>query len=472
MRSAIMDIGYNAIRAVVYENDSIGAPEIFNSKFKNDILSLLTSESIDIKHQTYLSIQYLLHIFEKLEVNNIKCVATAVLRNHPRADDFINYIKNKYNFDIDIISGEEEARLSALGLISSIKDSHGIAVDLGGGSLEVIKIEHGAITQLKSFELGTKVISSQNITNEKEIIDIIQESYNAKTYDNLYLMGGALRFMGRLYIDFMGYPLKNLHNLEIPTKDFATYLDKLQSSTQDTKNKLWRRRINQNAIIVVKALINVFQSKNIIISTYGLKEGVRISDMSEEEKQKDIVFEKVQYTCNFNTQNLNWESYFDIIIPLLSKKANYQNIIKLAIMLLSLQHKFDSTLHSSAISEFVLSSEIPFTHKTRIMLALILSYSTNYKPHNELIRIAKRIIDKNDQNNCQIIGHYLWITEAIDGPIFTTPSFSINMQNHYLEINSKEILPRPIFDKICTRLKSIAFARKMNFNILKDSIVA
>ena len=58
MRSAIMDIGYNAIRAVVYEDDSLGAPEIFNSKFKNDILSLLTSESIDIKHQTYLSIQY------------------------------------------------------------------------------------------------------------------------------------------------------------------------------------------------------------------------------------------------------------------------------------------------------------------------------------------------------------------------------------------------------------------------------
>ena len=66
MRSAIMDIGYNAIRAVVYENDNIGAPEIFNSKFKNDILNLLTQEDFDIKHQTYLSIQYLLHIFKNI----------------------------------------------------------------------------------------------------------------------------------------------------------------------------------------------------------------------------------------------------------------------------------------------------------------------------------------------------------------------------------------------------------------------
>ena len=295
-----MDIGYNAIRAVVYEDDSLGAPEIFNSKFKNDILSLLTSESIDIKHQTYLSIQYLLHIFNKLEVTNIKCVATAVLRNHPRADDFINYIKTKYNFDINIISGEEEARITALGLIAGIKDSHGIAADLGGGSLELIEIEQGIIGQLNSFELGTKVISSQNITNEKDIIKIIQEPYGTKTYDNLYLMGGALRFMGRLYIDFMGYPLKNLHNLEIPTKDFATYLDKLQSSSQDAKTKLGRRRINNNAIFVAKSIINVFQPKNIIISTYGLKEGVRIAAMNDAEKQKDLVFEKVQYvkTCN------------------------------------------------------------------------------------------------------------------------------------------------------------------------------
>ena len=85
MRSAIMDIGYNAIRAVVYEDESLGAPVIFSNKFKSDILSLLTNDSLDIKHQTYLSIQYFLYIFKKLEVSNINCVATAVLRNHPRA---------------------------------------------------------------------------------------------------------------------------------------------------------------------------------------------------------------------------------------------------------------------------------------------------------------------------------------------------------------------------------------------------
>jgi exopolyphosphatase/guanosine-5'-triphosphate,3'-diphosphate pyrophosphatase len=100
MRCAIMDIGYNAIRAVVYEDNTLGAPEIFNNKFKNDILSLLSHESFDVKHQSYLSIQYLLHVFKRLEVTDINCVATAVLRDHPRANDFISFIKNKYKREL------------------------------------------------------------------------------------------------------------------------------------------------------------------------------------------------------------------------------------------------------------------------------------------------------------------------------------------------------------------------------------
>jgi len=51
MRLGIIDIGYNAIRAVVHESNTIGAPEIFNNKFKNDILTLLMQEELDIKHQ-------------------------------------------------------------------------------------------------------------------------------------------------------------------------------------------------------------------------------------------------------------------------------------------------------------------------------------------------------------------------------------------------------------------------------------
>lgn len=459
-----MDIGYNAIRAVIYENDNIGAPEIFNSKFKNDILSLLTQEDFDIKHQTYLSIQYLLHIFKQLDVTNIKCVATAVLREHPKANDFIEFIKNKYNFDIEVISGAEEARLTALGLVAGIRHSNGIAADLGGGSLELVEVSNTQIGKLQSLELGTKVISSKNLGNQQTITEIIKNEYGEYNYDNLYLIGGALRFIGRLYIDFMNYPMKNLHNLEISTEDFVYYLDKIKSSSESTKNKIGKRKINNNAILVAKSMISVFKPKNIIVSTYGLKEGVRLESISNYPKEQDIVIEKVKYTCNYHDEKTDFDSYVSIVSTLISNEEEISEIMQLSIMLLKLKHKFDKTLHPTAISEFILGSEIPFTHKNRVKLALILAYSSNFKPSQELIKISKKIISKQEHNNCQIIGNFLCIAEEVDGPVFSKPSFSIKIQNHFLEIISKEILPRPIFEKICNRLKSIAYSRKMNSN--------
>ena len=456
-----MDIGYNAIRAVVYENDKLGSPEIFNTKFKNDILSLLASESLDVKHQTYLSIQYLLHIFKNLQVDSIQCVATAVLRKHPRADDFIKHIKDTYHFDIKIISGEEEAKLTALGLISGIHASHGIAADLGGGSLELIAIDNGTIGKLGSLALGTKIINSLNIKNETELIEIITEQYGSDTYENLYLIGGGLRFIGRLYIDFMYYPIKNLHNLEIKTEEFSVYLDKLQNSYKE--NKLGKKRINSNAILVAKAMISVFQPKKIIVSTYGLKEGVRFTSMTPEEQEKNIILERIKYACNFD-QDTNFARYAQIAQPLVKDCDDFAETLQLAIILLSFTHKLDKTLPPLAISEFILASEIPFTHRMRVMLALSLSCTTHHRPSLDLIRISKKLLSKQDYNNCQIIGHFLCIAEDIDGPKFLTPSFNILINHHFLEIDSEEILPRPIFEKVCYRLKSIAYARKMNSN--------
>jgi exopolyphosphatase/guanosine-5'-triphosphate,3'-diphosphate pyrophosphatase len=98
------------------------------------------------------------------------------------------------------------------------------------------------------------------------------------------------------------------------------------------------------------------------------------------------------------------------------------------------------------------------------MLALILFYSTNFKPDANITKISRKLLSKKDHSICQIIGNYIRIAKEIDGPLFISPTFDIVLQNYFLEIDSKEILPRPIFEKVCDRLKSIAFARRMILN--------
>ena len=461
MRLGIIDIGYNAIRAVVHESNTIGAPEIFNNKFKNDILTLLTQEELDIKHQAYLSINYILHIFTRLQVTEIKCVATAVLRDHPRSKAFIEFIKEKFNLTIEVISGEREAYLTAVGLISGISDVNGVAADLGGGSLELIEINNRLIGKLSSLALGTKIITTRKLQNLEDITRIIRDEYGNYQYENLYLIGGALRFICRFFIEFNKYPLKNLHNLSISRADFSLYLKSIKEF-QRNKFKLNSRTLNPNAIIVAQAMLEVFQPKNIIVSIFGLKEGVRYEILPEIEKNQDIVLQKVVYCCQYELGSTNFDKYYEIIEPLVEETKDLSQLLKLAIILQSLNKYFDQTLSPKAISEFILNSEIPFTHRQRLMIALILSYSSNFKPAVELIKISKKLLCKQDFKNSQILGYFIRIAKDIDGFNFTEPSFTITIKNSYLEIITKDILPRPIFESICNKLKSIAYIRKIS----------
>jgi exopolyphosphatase/guanosine-5'-triphosphate,3'-diphosphate pyrophosphatase len=462
MRFAIIDIGYNAIRAVAYEDGRLGAPDIFSDKFRSDILSLLEMEELDVKHQTYLCFQYLLHIFKNLKVTHIKCVATAVLRGHPKAEAFKKIIKEKFNIEIDIISGEREAYLTAAGLISGVDYAKGLAADLGGGSLELAEISDKRVGRIKSLALGTKVISDKNISNVDTIKKIIIQEFGNSHYENLYVIGGALRFIGRYYMDFVNHPLKNLHNLEISHQDFKEYLIKL-ANVHNVKQTYLIKKIEYNAILVANAMLEVFKPEKIIVSNYGLKEGVRFDSLNISEQQKNIVYEKVKALIDFNEKTSNLEEYRKIVSKLLVAPDKVTlNIIDLGIMLSQFNKNIDKTLRANFAVEFILSSDIPFSHRQRLMLGIILSTTYNSKNDMYINRLAKRNLIKQDYANSQIIGNFIKMAIHIDGPEFYVPSFDIKItKDYYIEIDTDNILPRSVFEKVCEILKNIAFSRKI-----------
>lgn len=463
MRQAIIDIGSNAIRAVVYDSKSLGAPEIYNDKFRSDLLSLLTLDNLNVKHHTYLTLQYFCNIFTHLDVTNINCVATAVLRDHPKALEFTKLVKDKYNIDIDIISGEREAYLSALGLISGVRNANGIAVDLGGGSLEIVEINNKKIEQLRSLALGTQKINDDStLEGLVEIID--SEFLHKPSCPNLYLIGGSLRFIGRYYMDFVRYPLRNLHNLEIAASDFLVYLEKIHSISQ-IRSTYQFNKIDTNAILIAKALLKVLNPEKVIISNYGLKEGVRFHSLSEEEQSKDIIFERCKSLASFNQNICDLPKYNRLISALLiNPDPLTDDIVNLSVILASFGKNIDRTLKAHFTAEFILSSDIPFNHRQRLMLGLATSHAFSSKKELYINKLASKILSDVDYNNSHIIGNILRIAKEVDGPSFRCPSFNLQLRDRYIEITTSEILPKPIFDSVCNRLKDIGMARKIALN--------
>lgn len=460
MRPAIIDIGYNAVRAVVYESDSIGAPEMYNDKFRSDILSLLDLENLEINHQTYLVLKYLTHIFKRLRVSSVKCVATAVLRNHKRSEEFQKIVKEKFNIEIEIISGDREAYLTSLGLISGISNPEGVVADLGGGSLELASVKNREIDNIKSLPLGTKTIDLNHLNDFDLIKDIIKKEFGENVYPNLYLIGGAFRLIGRFYMEFVRYPLKNLHRLEIAKENFQIYLEKLKS-LQKIKATYQDRRIENNAISVARAMIEVFDPDKVIISNYGLKEGVRFFYLPPEEKSKDIVYERVKFLVGFDEGLCDLAKYRAVVEKLLVEHDRViLGIVDFAIMFTQFNKNIDRTLRADFSVEFILASDIPFSHRERVALALALSCVYNSKGDKYINNLAKRTLTKSDYHNSQVIGNFVKIARDLDGPEFSEPSFDLILKGRYIEVTADGILPKALFTKICDRLKDIAFARK------------
>lgn len=456
MRYAIIDIGSNAIRAVIYEKNSLSASEVYNEKFRSDLLGLLDLQDLDVKHSVYLVIQHFVHVFKHLKVKTIKCVATAVLRNHINAPAFVKLIKKKYDIDIEVISGEREAYLSAAGLIMGIERAEGLVADLGGGSLELAEIQNKEVGKRGSVALGTNIIDSS--ISEDDVKNIISDSFEYNKYPNLYLIGGAFRMLGRAYMDFAKYPLKNLHNLRIPSEEFLLFLSKAESFTPEFSGK---RMTDKKGIVILKSIIELFNVEQVVVSNYGLKEGVRFVNLPDEERAKDIVRTRCEHLSDIKSKDCKISEYYKIMDPLLIEPNEaLKDLVELTIMLSCININIDKTMRAQFMADFAISSDIPFTHKQRVMMAVALSYIFGTKPDAHIERFAKRMLTREEHNNAQIIGCVIRIAYEVDGPILYKPSFNLLLKDRYIEIDAGEILPRPVFDKICDRLRDIAIARR------------
>ena len=101
-------------------------------------------------------------------------MATAAAREATNGAQFIARAEKALGCDIKVLTGKEEARYAALGVIAGIPDADGIAGDLGGGSLELIDIKDGKLREGITLPLGPlrlMDLSGGSIEKAREIID-------------------------------------------------------------------------------------------------------------------------------------------------------------------------------------------------------------------------------------------------------------------------------------------------------------
>jgi exopolyphosphatase / guanosine-5'-triphosphate,3'-diphosphate pyrophosphatase len=299
---AVIDIGSNSVRLVVYEQMARSLVSVFNEKtlcgLGREVQStgLLAPDAVD-KALTALR---RFHALCKIQrVGRVFAIATAACRDASNGPDFIARAERICGVTIEILSGPQEARLSALGVISGIHKPDGIVGDLGGGSLELIDVRghrlHGGVT-LPLGSLALQDLSHKSLKRAERIVrnaltDIPRlKAGRGRTF---YAVGGTWRALARIHIIQSGYPIKVMHGYSISAidaLDFARRLRRLAAADMlaniETVSEA-RRPLLTYASLVLEHIIRVAQPKTITFSTFGVREGLLYSMLPDSERAKD-----------------------------------------------------------------------------------------------------------------------------------------------------------------------------------------
>jgi exopolyphosphatase/guanosine-5'-triphosphate,3'-diphosphate pyrophosphatase len=299
---AVIDIGSNSVRLVVYESMSRSLVPVFNEKALCGLGREVQSTGLlapDAVAKALTSLRRFRALCRIQKVGRVHAIATAACRDATNGPDFIAKAERICGTRIEILSGPREAKLSALGVISGIHAPDGIVGDLGGGSLELIDVRGNRVRNGVTLPLGSLALQDSAHKSLKRAERIVKaeisgvEQLKAGRGRSFYAVGGTWRALARIHIIQSGYPLKVMHGYSIPAADaldFALRLRRLAAANMLADIEAVsdaRRPLLTYAALVLEYIIRVAKPKTIVFSTFGVREGLLYDMLPQAERSRD-----------------------------------------------------------------------------------------------------------------------------------------------------------------------------------------
>ena len=404
-RVGVLDIGSNSVRFVIFELFGAAFTAVYNEKVLAGLGRELTNtgrlhpggriEALDAIRRFKL-------ISETQGLDNILVGATAALRIAEDAPEFIREVKAQTGLDISPVSGDEEARLTALGLIAAEPRAKGIAADLGGASLELITVGKSKAGHGVSYPVGPFPIMGDNLASEAEIdvpaikdriLSIIEDAgVEFEKKKTLYLIGGAWRNLAGIHQRRHLYPLLTLQAYQLmpgAAQDLARWA--YGPGRADLLN--WpdvpqrRAETLPYSGILLDVLLKWLKPKKVVISTSGLRQGLVYSAMPKHLRKRDALLDGCRDLARGNLQGLGFAQPLlrflepiNGLCPAVFDDGNEYRIRQAACHLVGIGKGLHPDYRAELVFQDVLYAPLSgLTHKERAYLALILYHSYSSK---------------------------------------------------------------------------------------------
>jgi len=302
--AAVIDIGSNSVRLVVYRLEGRAIWTVFNEKVLAGLgrdLAKTGRLAPDGVIQTLQALKRFRAVLEAVNPAETFAVATAAARDALDGPDFIARVKAETGFSVRVLTGEEEAHYAAVGVLAGAPDAEGVVGDLGGASLELIRLNatgagQGVTLPLGPFSLATPGAGfdperARRLARER--IGAVATDFKTDTF---HAVGGAWRNLALLHMRLSGYPLHVVHQYEIPANEAleAARLVAHQSKSSLERIEGMSKKRSETlpyAAVVLETLIEQLQLKRIEISAYGVREGLLFEAMPPRVRGLDPLIE-------------------------------------------------------------------------------------------------------------------------------------------------------------------------------------
>jgi exopolyphosphatase / guanosine-5'-triphosphate,3'-diphosphate pyrophosphatase len=300
---AVVDIGSNSVRLVVYDGLRRSPSPIFNEKILCGLgRGVATKGRLPEEGMTraFAALKRFRALARQIGAKQVYALATAAAREADNGEHFIARAEKALGCNVSVLTGKEEARYAALGVMAGIPDADGIAGDLGGGSLELIDVKDGKLREGITLPVGPlrlMDLSGGSIDKAREIVD----GYLAKTDilqrlagRTFYAVGGTWRNLAKLHMAQSHYPLHVLHCYRL-SKQQAQSLSGLVSGLSPTSLKEIREVSKSRSdtmpygALVLERLLEFSAPAAVEISVYGVREGLLYAKLPARKRNSDAL---------------------------------------------------------------------------------------------------------------------------------------------------------------------------------------